>query len=394
MKNLLKYFLLGFLLITTTACVEGTDETVESAYLLPLLPELKYKFSRNGESSVNTLECRFLKAPIDRIFSRYMNEANMGTKVNYDEAMQLFKEGEFGLKPREEIASSITQQPNKGKIVNDVESWLYSSAKISGMGFPDPLKHRGRPAVKGASGHSGNSITDFDICFVNEKGIAVAEVYKYAMLGAVYLDKVINEHLNIGVLANEKLIAAHSKTELLPGRNYTKLEHHWDLAYGYYGFLKSLTQSDGVPVLKGSDVKIYEAFVKGRMYMETARYEEMRLEADVIRQELSKAFGARAIMALIGNNTLANLKENPKYAFRFLSQAYGLLYSLQFTTDAQGNPVVSYQEMQELLNDLEKDGGLWEKDRLQGAIEQEGSLLNLASKVAKKFKISLEDIKK
>lgn len=104
--NYLKHILPLCLLTGVTACTEGTNETVESAYQLPVLPELPYKFSRNGESSVNTLECKFLKAPIDRIFSRYMSEARMSTKMDYDEAMQMFREGEYGLKPQNEIATS------------------------------------------------------------------------------------------------------------------------------------------------------------------------------------------------------------------------------------------------------------------------------------------------
>ena len=105
--NYIKQHILSLcLLASVTACTEGTNETVESAYWPPVLPEPSYKFSRNGESSVNTLECKFLKAPIDRIFSRYMSGARMGTKMDYDEAMQMFREGEYGLKPQNEIATS------------------------------------------------------------------------------------------------------------------------------------------------------------------------------------------------------------------------------------------------------------------------------------------------
>lgn len=394
MKYLHKYLLVGILISTVLGCDDRIDETVESAYLLPLLPELNYKFSRNGESSVNTLECRFLKAPIDRIFSRYMNDASMGTQTNYDEAIKLYKEGEFGLKPREEIASSPTHQSNREKIVTDVDGWLQSSAQIAGLGLPDPLQHRGRPAVKGASGHSGNSITDFDICFVDDKGLAVAEVFKNALLGAVYLDKIVNKHLNVDLLKNEELMATHSNTQLLQGRNYTALEHHWDLAYGYYGFLKSLAQSEGLPALKGSDLKIYESFVRGRIYMQTGRYDEMRLQANTIRQELVHVVGARTMLSLVGDNTIANLKENPKNAFRFLSQAYGMLYTSMFASNAEGKPIISYDEMRIFLNALEKDGGLWDTERLLGDDLKEGSLLNIATKVGEKFGITLEEIRK
>ena len=69
MNYLLKCLFLSCLLISVVACTDGINETVISAYQLPVLPEPSYKFSRNGESSVNVLECGFLKSPIDRIFS-------------------------------------------------------------------------------------------------------------------------------------------------------------------------------------------------------------------------------------------------------------------------------------------------------------------------------------
>ena len=64
MNYLLKCLFLSCLLISVVACTDGINETVISAYQLPVLPELSYKFSRNGESSVNVLECGFLKSPV------------------------------------------------------------------------------------------------------------------------------------------------------------------------------------------------------------------------------------------------------------------------------------------------------------------------------------------
>lgn len=56
MNYLLKCLFLSCLLISVVACTDGINETVISAYQLPVLPEPSYKFSRNGESSVNVLE--------------------------------------------------------------------------------------------------------------------------------------------------------------------------------------------------------------------------------------------------------------------------------------------------------------------------------------------------
>ncbi len=61
--------------------------------------------------------------------------------------------------------------------------------------------------------------------------------------------------------------------------------------------------------------------------METSRYDEIKLQADTIRHELGRVVAARAMNLLVGANTFANLKENPKHAFRLLSQAYGLIYA-------------------------------------------------------------------
>ncbi|MEG0462939.1 DUF4856 domain-containing protein [Bacteroides sp.] len=394
MNNLLKYATLYWLLASMAACNEGTNETVESAYLLPVYPEPSYKFSRNGESSVNIQECQFLKTPIDRIFSEYMAKAEMGTKTNYDEALKLYLEGGFGLKPKEEIATSPTHLSSREKIVKDIDNLLQISARLSGLGASSPREYREREAVKGSSGYVGNSIADYDIYFVDEKGIAVAEVYKYAMMGAVYLDKVVNKHLNEQVLKNNDIIIRHDQTQLLPGHNYTELEHHWDLAYGYYGFWKVLAQPEGLPALKGSHRRIYRSFVRGRTYMASARYDEMRLQADTIKQELSKVVASRAMQLLIGDNTLINLKESAQSAFRQISQAYGLLYASQFACNAQGKPIMTKEETRQLLQELEKEGGLWDKERLLGEEQKEGSLRNLAARIGEKFGISSEDIKK
>src|SRR3712207_8742928 len=54
------------------------------------------------------------------------------------------------------------------------------------------------------------------------------------------------------------------------------------------------------------------------------------------------------------------------YAFRLLSQAYGLIYASQFVRNAQGQPFIAYDETLKLLQTLEQEGGLWDRERLLG----------------------------
>lgn len=395
MNDLLKYILSFCLLTGVAACAEGVNETVESAYRLPIYPEPSYKFSRNGESSVNVLECEFLRSPIDRIFSEYMNKADMSTQLNYDEARRFYQEGIFGLKPREEVSISPAHLNDREKILLDIDRWFDTSARIAGLGANIPsYEYKNREAVKGSSGYVGNNIGDADICYVDEKGIAVAEVYKYAVMGAIYLDKILNIHLNEELLGNNEILARNDLTQLLPGHNYTELEHHWDLAYGYYDFWKALAQSDGLPALKDAHLRIFRSFVRGRTFMGASRYDEMRLQADTIRQELSRVVAVRAMNLLVGPNTVANLKENPRRAFRLLSQAYGLIYAAQFARNAQGKPFLTNKETENLFGELEKNDGLWDKKRLLGSEQAEGVLHNVAARIGEIFEISLNDLKK
>lgn len=394
MNYMLKYMLSAFLLTSIVACTDEINETVESAYQPPVLPEQSYKFSRNGESSVNTQECDFLKFPIDRIFFEYMNEARISTRKEYDETQLLYHKGLLGPKPQEAVSASPLYSAHREKKLKDIDNWFETSARIAGLGANIPSDHRDREASKGLTGYVGNNIGDKDICFVDEKGIAVAEVYKYALMGAIYLDKIINIHLSGHVLENNELLTKNDQTQLSQGNNYTELEHHWDLAYGYYGFWKTLAQSDGLPALRNSHLRIISSFVKGRIYVETFRYAEMRLQADTIRHELSRVIAVRAMNLLVGTNTLANMKENPKRAFRLLSQAYGLIYATQFARNIHGKQFITDEETENLLYQLEQGDGLWDKERLLAGEQAEGSLLNLAMQIGEKFGISLEDIKK
>lgn len=97
---------------------------------------------------------------------------------------------------------------------------------------------------------------------------------------------------------------------------------------------------------------------------------------------------------LVGPNTLANLKENPRRAFRLLSQAYGLIYAAQFARNMQGKSFLTNEETGILLHELEKGDGLWDKERLLGREQTEGALYNLAVRIGEKFDVSPEDIKK
>ena len=388
------YTLLFVGLVTLVSCSTRSGEVVESAYIEPLFPEPKYSFSRNGSSSVDTRECGFINEPLQYLYDSKLRQARLGTRYDYDEFVEQYKNGWFGVKLRDEIARSSFVLSSRESILQDIDKLIDITAVISGLGSDDHVLHRRQEAQAGHTGYVGKNIGDKDIYFVDEQGMVVADIFKYAMMGAIYLDKIINIHLDEATLTDLPLRKAHEDVVLPSGRNYTHLEHHWDLAYGYYAFWKPLAESEGIRVLRDSEDKIFRAFVEGRTVMETFRYSDMLAQAKIIKAELARVIIIRAIHLLVGDNTIANLEEQPKYAFRFISQACGLIYATQFLRDADGKPYFSYDEVKAILDSLNEGEGLWDGKRLLAGAETQGSLLNIATRLGKPIGIVPQDIKK
>lgn len=393
MKKSYFHLLLPLLLFGLHAC-QHEEETVESAYVEPLLPEPAYKFSRHGYSSVDILEPSFLKKTLDYLYGHIMREARMSIAGEYNSGLSYYNKGEFGLKPIEHVAQSPRHIAQSAVYRKDLLALIDASAALSGYPLPEPYVHRNRNAKIGRSGFVGHDIGDDNKFFIDEKGVAVAEVFKYYAMGAIYLDKVLNMHLNEELFKNAELIRRHQNVSIVKGRNYTELEHHLDLAYGYYKHWQPLTRAEGLPILKDSDHKIFIALVQARTSLQYYRYDEVLKQIAIVREELSKVVPIRIMNLLVGANTLANIEEQPEYAFDFLSQAIGLMRCLPFTLNADGKPYFTYGESQTLIADLLQGQGLWETERLLGDEKRVGSLKNIATRVGQPFNITLQNIKR
>lgn len=383
------------LLFSLVSCNGGTGETVETAYLEPLPPEPRYSFSRAGISSVDIQECRFLAVPLQYIYTGFLQSARLTGSTQFELMLPYFEESQTGIIPVKQLAASSYAKGFRKDVVADFYALFHSSAAIAGFGTSQPSETRNREASRGRSGYIGSDITDPNLIFVDAQGRVLAEIYRYYLLGAIHLDKVLNLHLSDSLYTDSALIARHQNIVLPPGRNYTELEHHWDLAYGYYDtFWKPLAQADGLPILKDSHRRIFESFVYGRTAMKTFDYTETRRRLVDIRTELSRVAVIRTMNLLLGVNTLVNIEEAPEYAFSFLSQAIGLIYALQFLPDAKGQPIFSRNDVLRLIADLTLEGGLWNRERLLGTASTSGSLLNVAERIGRPMGILPTDIKR
>lgn len=391
-KNPINYILLFLLPLCCLACNQWEGETVESAYREPTIPDPVYQFKRNGASSVDYLECSLLRDPMDYIYNSYLKIAAIMYPANMTKVQDYFQNGEFGLKPMEEVAASSLHNADRNRILADINDIFTTTGKLSGLSQPSPGTARNHRAARGEAGYVGTNIGDVNIAFVNEKGLVVAEMFNGIVWGGVYLDKVLNVHLNDSLYTDSRLRHDHELTKLLPGRNYTELEHHWDLAYGYYQYWLPVIQTSSLPVLRESRIKIYNAFARGRLALTEYRYDDVHEQLQLIRSELSKVAAVQAMTFLVGEITRVNLDEDAQNALVFLSRGCGAIYGLQFTVQSSGKPHLSYDEVKQYINQLTADGGLWDTQRLLAPESTEGSLRNIASAIGKHYGLTLADI--
>ena len=379
--------LLLFGLFSLQSCDATPDEVVETSYIYPPVPDPTYSFKRNGTSSVDILECQLIKQPLDYVYSSFLVEANLMYPANMTRMKSYFDEGEFGWSPRNIVCRSALHAADSVRVLNDVEHIFTTTGKLSGLGTTSPSTTRNQRAEQGKAGFVGYHIGDVNLSFADEHGVVVAEKFQELVRGAAFLDQILNVHLDEAVLLNEQLRNDHENGKLLPGRNYTALEHHWDLAWGYYQYWQPLVENSEIPALKKSRITLYRAFSLGRQALTEYRYTDALEQMRIVRTELSKVAAANALYLLTGNRTLSNLKEEPAHALPFLGQALGAIYALQFTRTADGKPYFSYDEVNALITSLTAEGGLWERERLLGTTAQEGALYQVEKQIKERFSL-------
>lgn len=410
MKRKACIVLLLFLNICLLGCIKNIkqNQTIESSHIDPIESTLKYSFTRNQRSSVDYSDAQQYEYSIFRMYDYYIKKANFDTRSLYHGVITLFQNTNYNFKVKDMVANSEVARPVKALIENDIITLIDSSASIAGMPADSARKIREQgtdKAVKyfsidgarkqndAASGKAGKiGALRIQYGFADDKGWVIAEVFKNIMLGCIYLDQMFNVHLNPKILNSNSLQSKHEKQELINGTNYTELEHHWDMAYGYYQYWKILIKDEDLPILKGLGLKLNNAFVRGRTALNTRSYDELQKQAKLIRSMMALALGARIIDLLVGKNTLANLRQEPRsFAFLLLSQAMGFIYDLQFLPKPDGNSMYyTYQEIKEIWKKFQDDNGFWNNQRLIADFSVNGSLLWIAKEIANRIGITLD----
>ena len=210
-------------------------------------------------------------------------------------------------------------------------------------------------ASKGVAGKLGTYLVD-------AKGIETAQIIQKTMIGALQLDYIGN------VLLDEGLTADNYKT--VSDKNYTALEHNWDVAYGLLTlnpiYLQGATNDvrNSVEFAAGSYIweynktnyaNIYPAYLKGRIAIVNNDRKELQTQATFIRTEFEKTIASAAI------GYLEKWKSGTTDAARAhaIGEGAGFIYSLRFATLHNADAAFSDNILTALLGSA---NGFWDLD--------------------------------
>ncbi|MDC6352513.1 DUF4856 domain-containing protein [Zeaxanthinibacter sp. PT1] len=277
----------------------------------------------------------------------------------------------------------------------DFDSWIDAQASEV---FP-------RWNAAAAPGTAGQIADGSSTRYVSGQGLEYNQMVIKGLIGAVMTDQALNNYLSATVLDEAGNVADNDAGITAEGKNYTNMEHKWDEAYGYVfglnadpanpnndlgadSFLnKYLGRVEGDSDFAGISADIFEAFKLGRAAIVAGNYEVRDAQAEIIREKISEIVGIRSVYYLIQAKAILE-QPQPAYGtvFHDLSEAYGFIYSLQFTRKpGTMEPYFSRTEVQAMLNDLMDDGanGLWNV--------QPQTLQDIADNIAARFDFSVTE---
>ena len=236
----------------------------------------------------------------------------------------------------------------------------------------DVAPNLGGTASPGAAGDLGGYQ-------LNAAGQELDQLFFKSLIGAFALDQIINNYITPSQLDSGTRRDENTAGTLEDGDPYTTMEHKWDEGFGYlYGQVADVESNFGLPsegestgnlLMKyfikvndpgqGGDIAqdsqiaetVYNAFIAGRHAITIADYDARDAAATTIKTELSKVIGMYAIYYLNDYLAKAGSGQTAK-AHHSLSEAYGFIFSLQFTNDGGDTPYMSNAEVNIKLNDF------------------------------------------
>lgn len=377
-----KIFPIAIIAVSLISCVNDSNDD-------PVIDEpALYEFTRNGSSTVSfpgqttriqmgeeliSSMMDFEGATEPLLLEMYRNQEPGGGDVDPFTSQQL---NQATKSIKEKVAASedyfAANATVSVQIKNEFETWM--SKQVTEV-FPNRN-------TLAAAGQPGQIADGSSVRYVNSQGLEYNQLVNKSLIGALMADQMLNNYLSRSVLDAGTNREDNDSGVLVDGTNYTTMEHKWDEAYGYLfgtssdpanplaslgedSFLnKYLGRVENTEEFEGVAEDIFNAFKRGRAAIVAGDYDVRDEQAEFIRRRVSEIIGIRSVYYLESAKTILQ-SSSPDYGaiFHDLSEAYGFIYSLQFTrVPGSDEPYFSRQEVQSFLDRLLGDGpnGLWD----------------------------------
>lgn len=332
-----------FAALTFVSCNDDNDPIVV------VDPPSTYDFQRNGATSVSysgqTTRILMSEEIIDAMKDPSFTEAQIDAMYDHVQGANNFTNPALNAENksvRAKTAASFdffnTNATVSQQVKSDFDGWIEEQVN-------DVYPFWNTTATAGVAGklqESGGGSTRY----INGKGLELNQAFNKSLIGALMVDQMLNNYISDNVL--DGFADANDAEILVDGKNYTDMEHDWDEAFGYlYGtdnatspalnadsFLnKYLSRVENDPDFTGIAAEIYDALKLGRFAIVRKDYTLRNQQADIIREKVSMIIAIRSVYYLQQAKLSLEVTGSVDYATMFhdLSEAYGFLYSLQFT---------------------------------------------------------------
>ena len=337
-----------------------------------------YTFLRDGNSSVSysgqTTRILMAEELVSGLKVETNTEATLDAMFAHVEGASDFSDADLNASDksvRSKVAASTdffsANTTEANEIKADFDGWIASQVNDV---FPN-WSFTAAAGEAGALQQAGGGTTRY----LNEKGLEYNQAFAKGLIGGLMIDQILNNYLSPAVLDAGTNVEDNNNVVLEEGKTYTSMEHKWDEAFGYlYGseadaanpvldvdqFLSEyLDRVEADEDFAGIASNIYNAFILGRAAIVANNYTVRDAQAEIIKENISVIPAVRAVYYLQSGKN--NLGVDNASAFHGLSEAYGFIYSLQFTRQPNStSPYLTKTEVDAYLAELMEGNGFWD----------------------------------
>lgn len=185
-------------------------------------------------------------------------------------------------------------------------------------------------------------------------GLEWTQVIEKGLMSACFVSQMTSNYLGE--------ISEDNNTEIIEGKYYTEMEHHWDEAYGYFTdapdyptngtnrFWGKYANKSYLEDNIGSATDIATAFRTGRAAIASGNIADALYQAEIIKSESKQMVAGMALHYLNDVKAQVSSGGDQSSINHSMSEALAFIYGIQFVTDS---PDMSYTEVMSIVNQIE-----------------------------------------